>query len=277
MSVVERNNRTGGVFDEALKAPTPAASRDCLLVLNDGGMLPCRSGWREAKLGAIVRQDDTTNARYVAVWGEQEEFHSAMKAALDAERWQSWRKIVWLADGARSNWCLAEVVCPEAIQILDVMHAIENGMRCGRILLGESDPGLGDWQRRLKQLVYGGNVDAMVSELMDCAVEATDTQLEEIDRLIGYYRNNQARMNYPLYRAEGLPIGSGIVESAHRHVLQRRMKLSGQHWSLHHGRRMATLRAAYRTAGPDRFHSAINRAYALTHLRRPTDAKRLAA
>jgi hypothetical protein len=257
----------GGVFDEALKAPTARESRDCLLVLNDGGMLPGLEGWREAKLGTLVRHGETTSARYTGVWGDQDEFQAAMRAALDAERWQSWKTIVWLADGARSNWVLAETVCPTALQILDVIHAVENGVDCGKALLGENDALLVDWQRRITTLVHGGAVDTLVSELMDCAVEATDAGLDAIDRLIGYYRHNQSRMDYPRYRAMGLPIGSGIVESAHRHVLQTRMKMAGQHWSRHHGRRMVALRTAYRTAGPERFHAAINRAFALTHRR----------
>ena len=47
--------------------------RDCLLVLNDGGMLSSVDGWREAKLGALVRNGQT-DARYVGVWGDQQEF-----------------------------------------------------------------------------------------------------------------------------------------------------------------------------------------------------------
>ena len=46
------------------------------------------------------------------------------------------------------------------------------------------------------------------------------------------------------YRAVGLPCGSGAVESAHRHVLQKRMKLAGQHWIPDRADRLAQLRAA---------------------------------
>jgi len=228
-------------------------------------MLPSRPGWREAKLGALVRNGEK-QARYVGVWGDQQEFHQAMRAALDAERWQSWRCVVWLADGLRSNWILAETVCPTAVQILDIIHAIENGVSCGKALLGEGHALLEHWRRRIHDLLATGDVDTLVTELMDCLPEASDAGVEALDRLIGYYRHNQDRMDYPRYRAEGLPIGSGIVESAHRHVLQTRMKRAGQHWSPHHGRRMVTLRAAYRTSGPERFHAASNRAYAQTYL-----------
>lgn len=64
-------------------------------------------------------------------------------------------------------------------------------------------------------------------------------------------------MRYTLFREMGLPIGSGIVESAHRHVLQVRMKRAGQRWALARARRMARLRAAYRTTGARLFHAAI--------------------
>jgi hypothetical protein len=78
---------------------------------------------------------------------------------------------------------------------------------------------------------------------------------------VRYYRTNAHRMKYRLYRDDRLPIGSGAVESAHRHVLQTRMKRAGQHWAMRNARRMARLRAAYRTAGALRFYGAIRRAH----------------
>ncbi len=47
----------------------------------------------------------------------------------------------------------------------------------------------------------------------------------------GYFRTNAARMAYPTFVAEGLPIGSGAVESAAKHLVQRRMKRPGARWS----------------------------------------------
>jgi hypothetical protein len=38
------------------------------------------------------------------------------------------------------------------------------------------------------------------------------------------------------------------------------MKRAGQHWEVEHGRRMVLLRAAYKTAGPDRVYAAIHAA-----------------
>ncbi len=49
-------------------------------------------------------------------------------------------------------------------------------------------------------------------------------------------------MNYPEYQSKGYMIGSGAIESAHRTVIQRRMKLSGQRWSVKGAQNMLNLR-----------------------------------
>lgn len=63
-----------------------------------------------------------------------------MAAAYSVENGASARAVVWLADGALGNWNLASVIAPRALQILDWTHAV-NGMKCGKALLGEADPG----------------------------------------------------------------------------------------------------------------------------------------
>ena len=267
-----------------------ARPKQRLYVLNDGSMLPMVGGkWKEAKVGVLVREENylshrhhargvVRQGRYVAVWGDQDEFRELMREALDVERWGRFRETVWLGDGARSNWTLAETLCPTAVQILDIGHTIENGNDCGKILLGESNPLIEDWKKRIEHLVQAGDVDALVGELMDCLPETTtDRHVEALNSIVGYYRANQNRMAYPEFLAKGYMIGSGIAESAHRHVLQKRMKQSGQHWSEEGGRRMVGLRAAYRTAGPKRFHTAINRAACRTVLEPAAPRLRLAA
>ena len=57
-------------------------------------------------------------------------------------------------------------------------------------------------------------------------------------------------MAYPAFMAQGLPIGSGAVESAARHVIQLRMKRPGMRWSDHGGRAIAALRSTIRSRRP---------------------------
>jgi len=249
--------------------PSPEHPAKSLVIAGDGSMLLTHEGWKEAKVAVVARGEsiipDKTvlEPRYVAVLGGQDEFRAALKAALDAESADDVMNIVWLGDGAAENWTLASQLCPFATQVLDFIHAVQNGMVCGKKLLGENDPGLADWQARIRQLVDDDSPDAAIRELLDCLPYTTnDDELAALDALVRYYRNNEKRMRYTKFRQAGLPVGSGIVESAHKHVLQARMKQAGQRWSMLRGRRMVQLRALYRTAGPRRFHWAIRAALA---------------
>jgi hypothetical protein len=47
----------------------------------------------------------------------------------------------------------------------------------------------------------------------------------------GSVRSNTERMRYPTYLEQGLPIGSGAVESAAKHLVQQRMERAGMRWS----------------------------------------------
>lgn len=263
-----------GRLQSELKRPAPEPA-DVLVAEVDGSQLPIRGAepWKEAKLGLTYRQDPTSHApvkgsaRYVALVGGQSEFAPLLEEALHIEALDAAGTVVWLADGAPSNWLLADQLAPDAVQILDWHHAVEHAVDCGRILLGEDSPWLAAWHARSEALLAAGDVEATIAELLDCLPFAQSRRgrdraecLEALDNLVRYYRNNAARMKYRLFREHHFPIGSGAIESAHRHVLQTRMKRAGQHWAMRNARRMARLRAAYRTAGPIAVHGAIRRA-----------------
>ena len=147
---------------------------------------------------------------------------------------------------------------------------MEHAVDCGKVLLGEESPYLPLWQKHAEALLTE-SPEAIITELMECIPEVEKRRrdkadaLQALDDLVRYYRTNLHRMKYRLLREQGLPIGSGAVESAHRHVLQTRMKRAGQRWTMRNARRMARLRAAYRTAGALAFYDAIRRAHRVTH------------
>lgn len=269
----------------------PEEPAGMLVVATDGSMLLTReAAWKEVKVAVVARAEAfqsekqrrrVDDARYVAVLGGQDAFKKSLGAALAAERADEVALIAWLGDGARENWTLASDLCPFAIQILDIPHAVHWAMLCGKALLGEDDPGLPLWEARIHQLIEADSPDAAIAELLECLpLTSTDDQLAALDDVVGYYRTNEKRMRYRTFRSLGLPVGSGIVESAHRHVLQVRMKRAGQRWSIVRARRMAQLRAIYRTAGAHQFHWAIGAAQnplpARTHHQVPNAPRRRA-
>lgn len=262
-----------GHLQEALKPTSDAA--DVLVVQMDGSLLPIRGDepWKEAKVGVTYRHDTERNRpipkseRYCAVLGTVANFAPVLEELLVAERIDEVRTVIWLGDGATHNWTLADQIAADAVQILDWYHAVQHAVDCGKLLLDEDSPWLPLWKSRAEALLAQGDPDALIRELLDCIPEAQRRRrgdkteaLKAIDDLVRYYRTNAHRMKYRLFREARFPIGSGAVESAHRHVLQCRMKRAGQRWQLHNARRMAHLRAAYRTAGATRFYEAIQRA-----------------
>jgi len=64
--------------------------------------------------------------------------------------------------------------------------------------------------------------------------------------LSNYYQNNIKRMKYKTFKEQGLLIGSGAIESAHRDILQQRMKLSGQRWTKQGLQQIANLRILFK-------------------------------
>lgn len=276
----------GAYSEESLQRACREKSEDLpqlLVVATDGSMLLTREeGWKEAKVGVVARGDcireekqrsRVEEARYVAVLGGQAAFKRSLAAALAVERADEVPTVVWLGDGAKGNWTTANELCPLAIQVLDIPHAVHWGVECGKAMLGECHAALPLWEERIRQLIQADSPDAAIAELMECLpLTSSEEQLAALDDVIGYYRSNEKRMRYRTFRTLGLPLGSGIVESAHRHVLQVRMKRAGQRWGMERARRMVRLRAVYRTTGPIRFHRAIREGLAppaRTHIHRP--------
>jgi len=67
------------------------------------------------------------------------------------------------------------------------------------------------------------------------------------NKLLAYLTNNKKRINYGKFIREGLLIGSGAIEAANRDVIQKRMKLSGQRWTVQGAKQMLNLRTCYKS------------------------------
>lgn len=254
---------------ERLRAPA-AEPPESLVVQVDGSMLPTRGAdaWREVKVGLVARGADfvqnkgrgmITQARFVARLGDYEGFKQALTAALTLERAWECKPLVVVGDGAPWVWTLADEVCHGATQILDYPHAIEHATDAAKILFHNDEGLVALWKSTVERMLWDGCVDDIVHELEACAFGARGAARQSLVDLARYYRTNAGRMRYDRYRASGLPCGSGSIESAHRHVLQKRMKLAGQHWDPRRADRFAQLRAALTTCGPAALYPAIRR------------------
>jgi Uncharacterised protein family (UPF0236) len=243
-------------LQESLR-PASTTSTDLLTISVDGSMLSTRAGYKETKLGIVVRGEHhlkgkkkkrgiITQARYVAAT-DVSEMENRLWAAALASGIESAKRIAFVSDGAIWIRLLAEKLFPRATHILDWMHAVSHLMDCGKALLGENHVLLSSWENTTLSLAWNGQIDELISQLNELLTE--DVPVLAVVNLRNYLNDNKSRMQYAAFAAAGLPTGSGIIESAHRYVLQARMKRAGQHWEPIKCHRMAKLRAASRTGG----------------------------
>lgn len=243
---------------KALLLPSTAPARLVTIGI-DGSMLSTREGWQETKVGVVVRDEhhvegtamrrgEVTQARYVTATSVNE-LRDRLRAAAGLAGVDAAEQVAVVSDGAPWIRSLSDDLFPNAIQVLDWPHVVKHLVDCGKALLGERDPLLATWVATTTTLVWHGRADTLLGELR-ALLDMPDVDRVPVIDLLRYVENNIERIDYPRFRELGLPVGSGIVESAHKHVLQVRMKRAGQHWSPSRCRRMARLRAANRTGGP---------------------------
>ena len=116
--------------------------------------------------------------------------------------------------------------------------------------------------RALGHLLSDYDAKAFFDERKECLPYKPKTkQAKRIEgillHLLPYLWTHRRRMTYREFRQRGWPIGSGAIESAHKHVLQRRMKLPGLAWSPQNAQRMATLLALQASVGPRAFYQHL--------------------
>jgi hypothetical protein len=101
-------------------------------------------------------------------------------------------------------------------------------------------------------------------ELTDQCIDLPkDEQQALLEHLI-YIENNKDRMRYVRVAKKGLPVGSGVTESAAKTVVGRRAKNSGQRWSEAGLRGALTLRAVHQSGRLPRFWHFLSRRYTAT-------------
>jgi hypothetical protein len=123
------------------------------------------------------------------------------------------------------------------VAILDYYHACEHLHQFADAVFTDQQQ-KERWCKQQKELLLESKSD----EILD-NIEALATNSGKKTKLLNYYQNNKERMDYKRYRTIGCSIiGSGAIESAHRTVIQKRMKLSGQRWTKPGEKNMLRLR-----------------------------------
>ena len=149
------------------------------------------------------------------------------------------------------NW--QKETYPKATQILDYhfilrikykYHACEHLAAFAGVAITDLST-RENWLSERKEELLNSGYDVLVQKIKELAKGKSPTVQKAMEKLLQYYQNNKDRMDYQTYRKKGLQIGSGAIEAAHRNVIQKRMKQSGQRWTKKLAQNVLNLRVCY--------------------------------
>lgn len=228
-------------------------------VAMDGATVNIRhEGWKELKVGSVFEVDvrptrdretgeliDLAHAvhnTYVAHLGGPEVFGQLLWAEARRRHWSQARETVALGDGAAWIWNLVGEHFYDSRQVVDWYHAASHLRQAANALKGENTSEAQRWFKAYDTPLFEGHADQIADTLRDLAISHRKVA-DVLRREAGYFDDNQRRMQYQEVREDGLPIGSGMVESACKQF-RARLAGPGMRWSRSGVERMLPIRAA---------------------------------
>jgi len=235
------------------KELTPAEKgADKLQISADGAMVPLVHGiWAEVKTlvvgevqPAVEEHGEqvvhTNQLSYFSRKVNAEEFQRLALVEIHRRGVEHAQEVAAIMDGAEWEQGFTDYHCPQATRILDFPHAAEHINEIGEYLYGEHTPEsqawLSEWLHHLKH----EGPDHLLLEVQD--LQSQYPTAEAISGNLAYLEKRKAQMQYPQFQAQGWPIGSGIVESGNKLVVEARLKGSGMHWAEEHVNSMLAIR-----------------------------------
>jgi hypothetical protein len=248
--------------------PLTAAQVALPLVLGaDGVMVPCRPDagaprgklrWREVKVGVLARigQHRTRTGQVVTRLTQRR--LGAVLGDIDALKPRLWlealrqgirsAQVVWLSDGGRGLWRLfEEQFSGSATGILDFYHAAQHLWKGAAAWLDGRTTQARRWFAWARHRLRHGKPDGVLADLTEALeVEGLpDTARDTLATVYAYLARHRDHIDYEVYKELGWPLGSGMVESACKWLIQQRFKGVGMRWSENGFTHLVHLRLAW--------------------------------
>jgi len=227
---------------------SPLQQGEVLYVQADGSFVLTRDeGWKEVKLGRFFKSGDCMevseergwirHSQYVVHLGERKIFTSTMDELIESYG-PLGERLIFVSDGGvwLKNWM--SDAFPKTVQILDFYHVLEY-LHDFSSAHFKTTAKAKVWVQKQKEMLLKSQVKKVLHNIR----RLKTTHKEAFEKIIQYFESNIERMDYSRYLKLGCGIiGSGAIESAHRTVIQHRMKQAGQRWTTTGAQRMLNLR-----------------------------------
>jgi len=229
-------------------------SRLPLAIGGDGVMVPFRptkgspkgrTRWHEVKVAILARLGRHTTREGKQVQRLKQRRLVAVCGSMDALSPRLWLEalrqdvlnadqVVWLSDGGRGFWRLyRERFSAIAIGVLDFYHAAQNLWKGYALWLdGRTKEARARFKADRHKLRHGQSNNVLADILSASELEGLpDSARKALTKLYAYLDKHRKHIDYENFEALGLPLGSGMVESACKWLIQQRFKGVGMRWS----------------------------------------------
>lgn len=232
-----------------------------LYIEMDGAMFNTRttqggSSWRENKLGVVFNSLDIVYRKtktgkeahrilkreFISYIGDADTFKAHLYAVAKRNGLDRAAKVVIISDGAKWIKGFKETYCQglDVVHILDFSHLKENIYKFANThVRGTKQKTI--WAKTMVDLIHDGQIDAA----LEMAQPYKDKKRDGVPNIYQYLINNRNSIDYPAYRAADLFIGSGMIESGNRYVMQGRLKLPGMRWNVTSAQWVMALKCKY--------------------------------
>ena len=232
-SVVQAKEETWSYATPKLEQPISAVS----IGLDGTCMLLCEQGYREAMVGTLALYDAHGERQHTIYLGATPQYGKAdFIARLEREiahvkALYPEATYVGIADGTKTNWTFLEQ--HTTLQVLDFYHATKYLADAAEAAFAKDPASRAQWlAERCHDLKHKQGAAGRILREMERFSEQrlTEPIREKLASAITYFRNHKHQMRYPRYRAQHLPIGSGVTEAACKTLVKQRLCRSGMRW-----------------------------------------------
>ena len=242
------------------KMPSPPPGPDLQQVSVDGAMIPLvHKEWGEVRtvaLGAVEKPVmekgepvvHTKEVSYFSRLCDAETFTHLALVETHRRGTETAKKVCGVVDGAEWEQSFLDMHCPKAVRILDFSHAAGYLASAAQAAYGEGTADAQSWyeaeRHRLRHETPEGVLED-VRRLRDDTAGQGNGRTAAVATITGslaYLEKRTEQMRYAQFAEAGYPIGSGMVESGNKLVVEARLKGAGMHWARAHVNPMLGLR-----------------------------------
>ncbi len=178
--------------------------------------------WVEVRVGFVRPVEQKEKRTFIARYGKYPELAKNLKSAAYLQGFSGKSQIFAVADGGPGLKEALEAEFPNLQFILDKAHLLQHLYQGAEALkIGKKQRS--NWVNYLLNLLEREPVTTVTNKMRQLEVKRIDQLANHLDRF-------QNSIQYQKFRSLGLPIGSGEIESSHKYIPQKRLKIPGATW-----------------------------------------------